>query len=70
MSTQKAGGKEEAARAGVGATEEEEEASGHPPEAEAGMAGAATRDIKQRRAEAALSRRLLQSEPLLLLDIR
>ena len=69
MSTQKAGGKEEAARAGVGATEEEEEASGHPPEAEAGMAGAATRDIKQRR-EAALSRRLLQSEPLLLLDIR
>ena len=69
MSTQKAGGKEEAARAGVGATEEEEEASGHPPEAEAGVAGAATRDIKQRR-EAALSRRLLQSEPLLLLDIR
>ena len=66
MSTPEAEGGEEGAGEGAEASEEEEAASGHHPEAES---GAATLGIKQRR-EVALSRRLLQSEPLLLLDIR
>ena len=47
-----------------------EEASGHHPrEAEAGAIGSATRDTKERK-EAGLLKRLLQMEPLSLLDIR